>query len=40
MIHTPRFDVDESVIPTAVQSMSEALLATARDWATIAPQLS
>jgi amidohydrolase len=40
MIHTPRFDVEESVIPTAVQSMSEALLATARDWQTIAPQLS
>ena len=40
MIHTPRFDVEESVIPTAVQSMSEALLATARDWQIIAPQLS
>ncbi|NBU17579.1 MAG: hypothetical protein EBS48_11350, partial [Actinobacteria bacterium] len=23
MIHTPRFDVEESVIPTAVQSMSD-----------------
>lgn len=32
MIHTPRFDVDESCLDLGVYAMSEALLELARDW--------
>lgn len=38
-LHTPEFDVDESCIEPGVQAMSDALIAAAAQWDSIAPDL-
>ncbi len=40
MIHTPRFDVDESCLEPGAHSMTEVLLRAGREWHTLAPGIA